>query len=633
MVHSIQFIFWLASSLIGAGTSVAFTELEAPIVFVQIPVGLDIEERPLEAEGMLRADYGDGARLVLLRPDRKTVILTKDFASALDPEISFDGTRILFSGKRSPSDRWNIFEMCPDGSGLHQITRDLGDCRTPIYQSTLYTIISTEPWYQIAFTSNVDNELNECGSSRSTSLYSCKLDGSEVRRLTYNISSDMDPFLLPDGRILLASWQRATLDHGPNGRIPLFTVNLDGTDFSLFSSEGKSVKLMPCMTAGGLVVFVESERLPWEGSGQLASVSLRRNLHSYQRLTQPEDGLFHSPSPLPDGSLLVARRPSDNTGSHGIYRLDPHTGERELIFDDPSFHEIQAKIMLPRDEPDGRSSVVTEEDAHGQLYCLNSELSDLEASKRVPAGTVKRLRVLEGIPRRSDASASSHSTRPKLLQRRLLGEIPVEDDGSFFIEIPANIPIQLQTLDENGMALRSCGWIWVKNHEPRGCIGCHEDGELTPENRLVDAVRKAPYTLTLPEHRRRSVDFKRHVAPLVAGKCAAASCHARAGTPLKLEPKSSPSSLYSALMTSGHPAKYVHPGQARTSPLIWHVFGHDTSRPWDSIIPFSIPSVSSALSAQERRVLVEWIDMGASWDGREVPGTESGAIGGSGGGE
>jgi hypothetical protein len=24
------------------------------------------------------------------------------------------------------------------------------------------------------------------------------------------------------------------------------------------------------------------------------------------------------------------------------------------------------------------------------------------------------------------------------------------------------------------MALRSCSWIWAKNHEPRGCIGCHE---------------------------------------------------------------------------------------------------------------------------------------------------------------
>ena len=36
-------------------------------------------------------------------------------------------------------------------------------------------------------------------------------------------------------------------------------------------------------------------------------------------------------------------------------------------------------------------------------------------------------------------------------------------------------------LDADGMGLRSCTWIWVRNNEPRGCIGCHEDGELTPD--------------------------------------------------------------------------------------------------------------------------------------------------------
>ena len=79
----------------------------------------------------------------------------------------------------------------------------------------------------------------------------------------------------------------------------------------------------------------------------------------------------------------------------------------------------------------------------------------------------------------------------------------MEEDGSFNVEVPADIPIEIQLLDENGMALRSCGWIWVKNNEPRGCIGCHEDQELTPENRMVDAVKRPSIPLTLPPERRR----------------------------------------------------------------------------------------------------------------------------------
>lgn len=623
MVFFIHCIFWLTTSLMGPAVSAAPAKLEAPVLFVQIPANRGLERHPPKAEGMLRQDYGEGGRLMLLNSDGSTEELSAGFASAADPEVSFDGKKILFSGKRRPTDDWNVFEMDRNGSHIRQITRDLGDCRNPIYQSTLYTIVSSEPWYQIAFTCNVDQEVNEYGSSKSTSLYSCRLDGSQARRLTYNISSDMDPVLLPDGRILFAGWQRASLNHGTRGFIPLFAINIDGTDFSLFSSEGGPIKQMPCTTTDGKVVFVESGRLPWDGAGQLASVTLRRNLSSYKSLTDPDDGLFHSPSPLPGGGLLVSRRPSDNSGTHGIYRLDVGTTEPELVFDDAAFHEIDAIALLPREEPDGRSSVVNEEDPYGQLYCLNSELTDLEPSKRAASGTVKRIRVLEGLPRKVGDPPSNSP----VVARRLLGEVPIESDGSFFLEVPANIPIQLQTLDENGLALRSCGWIWVKNREARGCIGCHEDPELTPENRLVDAVQKAPYSLTLPAHRRRGVDFKHDVAPIVTAKCTSSACHAQTEAFLQHSGGDFPASLYSYLLQAGN---YVHPGRARTSPMIWHILGQDTSRAWDPPNLTMPPDVSSALSSEEKRVLVEWIDMGASWKLSEEVVTEADGSGSSG---
>ena len=56
---------------------------------------------------------------------------------------------------------------------------------------------------------------------------------------------------------------------------------------------------------------------------------------------------------------------------------------------------------------------------------------------------------------------------------------------------PASTPIQLQVLDDRGLALRSCGWIWARNHQAQGCIGCHEDPELTPPNRVPDALKPA----------------------------------------------------------------------------------------------------------------------------------------------
>ncbi len=103
----------------------------------------------------------------------------------------------------------------------------------------------------------------------------------------------------------------------------------------------------------------------------------------------------------------------------------------------------------------------------------------------MPPGTVKTLRLLEGVPRRADDAAGAQAARPDAQAnrirpgphwpRRLLAEVPVAPDGSFNVAVPANTPIELQLLDEHGVSLRSCGWLWTPNHFNQGCIGCHED--------------------------------------------------------------------------------------------------------------------------------------------------------------
>jgi hypothetical protein len=642
--------------------------LDAPLVLTQLPAGSELEEAPPRAGGTLRVDYSDGGRIVLLKPRATPRVLTKGFHSAADPDVSFDGKRILFAGKKQASENWNIYEMEADGSGVRQITRDLGNCRSPIYQSTLNTLVADKPWYQITFVSTAARELNEFAPIPSTNLYSSKLDGTFVSRLTFNPSSSLDPFLNWDGRLIFAMWQRSRLERGPLGRVGLFELNQDGTDLMLLcGDQGRRVKQMPTVTAAGLVVFVEADEVGWDGAGSLAAVNLRRRLASYRQITRPGDGLFHSPSPLPDGRILVSRRLAGEGSNHGIYRLDPSTGRFELVFDDPKHHDIQVKILAPRPEPDGRSSSVfvatgdiddptskqsfVPKNPRGKLYCLNVYISDLDRSQWSAPGTVKRVRVLEGLPRRTgDAGSgsflpegiaigasgpgSTHAGIPPTLPRRFLGEVPVEEDGSFNVEVPADIPIELQLLDEHGMALRSCGWIWVKNNEPRGCIGCHEDQELTPENRMVDAVKKPSISLTLPPERRRHVDFRRDVMPIVEAKCV--SCHGSGKTP-RLDGGSELvghgshayfNRAYESLLAAPEPAgehrpalgRYVHAGRARTSPLVWHLFGHDTSRPWDiraktsSKVKPMPPEGAATLTDDEKRTFIEWVDTGALWD-------------------
>jgi hypothetical protein len=581
------------------------------VVFTEIPAARGTAAEP-SGGGVLRAPYGDGGRLVLLARNGTTRVLTQEFESAADPALSFDGKRMLFAGKRTAGDLWNIFEMNSDGSGIRQITRNAGNCRSPMYQSALFYLNDARPSYQITFVSDSAGELNEYGRGAATNLYSVRFDGSGLRRLTYGVSSSYDPFQMQDGRILFSNWQRSHLGYGIQGRIDLFAIHLDGADYAAFSgAQGRRFKQMACTTPQRMVAFIESDALPWDGAGTVGTLSLRRNLHSYKAVTTATEGLFHSPSPLPDGSILISRRPSDGQSVHAIYRLDLETGRRTLVFREVGYHSIQAVVLVPRPEPDGHSSVVEDDQNWAKLYGLSVYENDLKR-EWMPPGTARRIRVLEGLPRPTAAAGETPSSRSEMIPKRLLGDVALDKDGSFHLQVPPNTPIQLQVVDADGMALRTSAWIWAKNKEQRGCIGCHEDNERTPENVFAQALGHPAAELTLPPERRRTVDFLRDVKPILSARCSNAACHGAAAQPVM---------SYEQLLTKAATARpgggnYVDPGSARTSRLVWAILGRNTARPWDRTGPAPTPrrmppAGSPPLKDDEQQTLIEWIDLGA----------------------
>lgn len=628
------------------GRARAASPLEHPILFTQLPVGTRAEKEPPATGGMLRARYGDGARIVRLDPDGTLRVLTAEFESACGADVSFDGERFLFAGRRKASDRWGIFEARVDGTGTRQVISDFGNCFAPAYQSTLYTLQSEEPWYQLMFASDASAALNEYGAGAGLHLYSAKLDGTSLRRLTFNLSDDFDPAMLPDGSVVYAAWQRMDLQEGFRGRVELFAVQIDGQELMLYARGGGSrVQHMPCVTPRGDVIFVEADEVGWDGAGKLGLVGRRRPLYSYRPVPADPHFLYHSPAPLSDGTILVARRPAGGTGTHGLCLLDPETGRAQEIFDAPEYHDIHPRAVAPRPEPDGRSTVVDETKySTGKFYCLDVGISDPDIQPHLPRSEVRRLRVLQGVPARADTPpaplppglrrgiggpGSSALGIPPIARKRILGEIPIERDGSFQIEVPADIPVQLQTLDRDGLALETCGWIWVKHRGTQGCIGCHEDQELAPENRFVEAVKKPAVRLLLPSSLRRTVDFRRDVQPILARKCALPECHGGADSKPRLtdEPVGPFSRAYAELLAPSaetQPAdgpvfgKYVEPCVARTSPLVWKLLGRNTSRPWDRTYGFPVeggPHPSGGLAEDERLTIIEWIDLGALYDG------------------
>jgi Tol biopolymer transport system component len=541
------------------------------------------------AGGTLRTSFGERGRLVLVDPVGRVRVLTATFDSAADPEVSYDGRRLLFAGRKAKTDPWCAWEMNVDGTGARQITCGAAGIRQPVYQPTIYTITPTgvEPWEQIAFVGVNPGERNEAGVAPNTSLWSCKADGTSLRRLTYNLSNDMDPVVLPDGRMIYAGWLRAPTSRQPDGRIGLLGVNGDGTDYQTYAGDqGLRVKQMPAPTTNGLVVFVEADRIAGDGSGRLASVSQTRPLHTYRSLSSEGDGAFRAPAALPDGRVLVSWRPGGQ-GVFGVYRVDAATGARERTFDQAGWHSVQAKAVVAREVPDARSSVVRDDDPDGKLYTIDVGIHDL--GTKLPEATAKAMRIVEGLPATQDRPA----------RRRILGEVPIASDGSYQVQVPANTPVQLQLLDADGLAMRTSAWLWVRNHAAQGCVGCHEDPERTPPNRLMQALAQPAPVLNSRPERRRAVTYS-DVRPIVASKCL--PCHGGGGQGPRLDGGAE------AL------APYITAGEARRSPLVWHLLGRSTVRPWDpeagAAVPRPMPAAAVAPTAAEVKTFVEWIDLG-----------------------
>jgi len=566
------------------------------LVLAQFPI---TPSKPARAGDVSRGELGDEGRVVVVSPGQEPRVLSEGFHSAADPHVAFDGRTVLFAGRWLEEDPWCIWETDARGAPPRRVTCGPGGARHPIALPTLYTLNpkTTDAWDQIAFVGTLPGETNEAGSGPHTALFTCTRNGDRLRRISFNLSSDFDPTLLPDGRLLFASRQRRSLRHGPRGRVALFALQTDGVDLALFSGdEGGRFKRMPAYAGRRTVVFVEGDAVEGDGGGALAAVSLRRNLQSHQVVGKPGEGLYHSPSAGPAGGVLVSWRGED--GQYAVYRIDPVRGAREALFDDPRRHDVQAQVLASRPIPDRRSSSVQDSDPQGGLYGLDVAISDL-GRDAFPPGTARRLRVLEGVPRSTDAPAEARATR------RLLGESELASDGSFHVQVPADTPLELQLLDEDGLALRSCGWIWVRSHEQRGCIGCHEDPERTPPNRFVRALETPAAEMAPPPEARRTVRFDRDVEPIVAKRCL--SCHGAGGSPPRLDAD-----------PGGALARYIEPGRARASPLAWHVLGRVTLRPWDAAPDGAEAAVAPggmALTPEERRTILAWIDLGAARGG------------------
>ena len=182
---------------------------------------------------------------------------TQGKGDASDPEVSYDGKKIVFSmrcptsntstigGVPACTGRWNIWEYDMSSGGLtggtfRRLTASTSDDDVdPAYlpagrgfvfssnrqtKSKTFQAVGSEPYFA----------LDEYERERVLNLHTMDADGGAIEQISFNQSHDRNPVVRPNGDIMFSRWEHV----GPRNRFAIFRTKPDGTDmFVLYGAQ------------------------------------------------------------------------------------------------------------------------------------------------------------------------------------------------------------------------------------------------------------------------------------------------------------------------------------------------------------------------------------------------------------
>ncbi len=327
------------------------------------------------------------------------------------------------------------------------------------------------PGGRLVFSRTIANDSLKSGLT----LFTCNPDGTNLNRITFNPHSYFASSVLKDGRVITIGRQVFPREGTP----VMMVLRPDGTKSELFYKSFDTVEFFSRIreTSDGKVIFIESDK---NTGRNLVSINYNRPLHTMSNLTSDIAGDFYSAFPVEPGRFLVSYRTSENE-NYALFNFDPVKRVMgEQIYKSADKSILEAVVVRKQERPKILPSEVDGGVKTGLLFCQNIAITGLSSPENIyslPAAD--RIEVI-GV----DSS---------------LGVVKVEQDGSFYLKVTADMPFKLKTLDADGNTLNGPGsWIWLRPNERRGCTGCHEDQEMVPANRVALAVKNQP--VVVPVH-------------------------------------------------------------------------------------------------------------------------------------
>jgi hypothetical protein len=378
--------------------------------------------------------FPDGAE-IYIKTAAGTRKLFPAFTATADANVSFDGSRILFSAKRQKSDPWQIWESSFADPAPKLIISSATDVIRPFYL----------PGNRLVFSAKQNGRFV---------LINAAMDGSDQKLISFASDNIVPSDVLRDGRIVVNS-----AFPGQNESFPeIYAVYSDGSGFESIRCDHVPSRYFGRELESGNIVFAHGEKLAMFTSplATETAVNLPRGNYSGEiAVTSSQKWIV----------------PAHVNGKYVLRLWKPGSAVTSSFASISGENLIQPIVKRPRTVPKIHPSALHNWKS-ANLLALNVYTS------KVPLlhGSVASVRVYS-----KEISGAEV----------LLGSSPVEADGSFFVRVPGDQPIQFELVDSKGNSLqREKGWFWSRSGEQRICVGCHAGPERAPENAVPMVLEK-----------------------------------------------------------------------------------------------------------------------------------------------
>ncbi len=409
-----------------------------------------------------------GGRLVIVSPGGSQRVLVDAGGGVLgSPSVTHDGGSVLFSMAAEGDDFFCIHRVPAEGGDPVRLTDGPFHDLDPVEL----------PDGRIVFSSTRIGTFEEYHAAPSRALFLMDADGDGIKPITHTPIFDNEPKVMADGRIAFVRsdnfFGRAKVETQIHAFMPDGTAGQTEFGADVGADYGTRLRLlgygspapMPC---GRVAVISNQGNFAGEPGGD-------------SRAFQPLPGGLGDLAPLPDGRLLATLLGAgDDRRSRVLAVIDP--ADMSVVRIHESAVPIHSPVFLgPRPRPPVLASTVRGADAGnpeatGFLYA-----QDVRITRKMKADwdQIRAIRVLmsRGLTTRSSHWDFVHQGKEVIE----LGTVPIAEDGSIFVEVPADVPLAMQAVDAEGRSeLNEMSWTYVRPGEMRSCVGCHDPRQATP---------------------------------------------------------------------------------------------------------------------------------------------------------